>query len=153
MKTGEISITRRIEFDAGHRVPDHQSQCRNIHGHRYALEVEVVGRVVNEPGNPENGMIVDFGQLKELMNQEIVEPWDHALLVARTDKVLIDACSAIPNHKTVILDDVPTVERLAQIAANKLGAAIKARYGAAVHLAKLRLYETPNCWADASVAE
>ncbi|MDP2056292.1 MAG: 6-carboxytetrahydropterin synthase, partial [Thiobacillus sp.] len=32
-------ITRRLEFDAGHRIPNHASQCRHLHGHRYALEI------------------------------------------------------------------------------------------------------------------
>lgn len=149
MTTNSISITRRVEFDAGHRVPDHQGQCRNLHGHRYALEVTVVGQVRQEPGNPENGMVTDFGQLKDIMINEIVQPWDHALLVSKTDNAVLEAIKAIPNHKTVILDVVPTVENLVVVASQKLAAALSKKYSGSVSLQKVRLYETPNCWSDA----
>ena len=38
-----LTITKRLEFDAGHRIPQHKSQCRNLHGHRYALEITLEG--------------------------------------------------------------------------------------------------------------
>lgn len=148
MNTKKISITRRIEFDAGHRVPDHQGQCRNLHGHRYAIEITVSGAVHQEPGNPENGMVTDFGQLKEILVSEIVDPWDHAFLVAKSDKAVLELIKAIPNHKTVVLDSVPTVENLVAVASQKLRAAFQKRFGDAVTLEMVRLYETPNCWAD-----
>ena len=53
-----ISITRRLEFDAGHRIPDHRSQCRNLHGHRYVLEITLCGDVVQAPGESDNGMLM-----------------------------------------------------------------------------------------------
>ena len=51
-----VSVTRKLEFDAGHRIPDHRSQCRNLHGHRYVLEVTLAGDIVNSPGASDNGM-------------------------------------------------------------------------------------------------
>lgn len=143
-----IQITRRIEFDAGHRIPDHRSQCRNLHGHRYALEVTVSGEVKNRPGDPENGMVIDFGALKDIVKFEVADPWDHAFLVYREDRVVMDLLAAIPGHKTVVLDVTPTAENLAREAARRIEAALAARYGTAVKLERLRLYETPNCWAD-----
>jgi 6-pyruvoyltetrahydropterin/6-carboxytetrahydropterin synthase len=41
-----LTITRKLEFDAGHRIPDHNSQCRNLHGHRYTLLITLTGDVV-----------------------------------------------------------------------------------------------------------
>jgi 6-pyruvoyltetrahydropterin/6-carboxytetrahydropterin synthase len=149
MKSQTIAITRRVEFDAGHRVPDHHSQCRNLHGHRYALEVTVSGEVRDEPGNPENGMIIDFGALKEVIQTEIANPWDHAFLVCRGDRVVVDFLKSLPEHKTVILDVVPTAENLVAVAAEKIRVALRAKYGNLVTLTNVRLYETPNCWADA----
>ena len=49
-------ITRRLEFDAGHRIPDHRSQCRHLHGHRYVLEITLSGGVIRQEGDPANGM-------------------------------------------------------------------------------------------------
>ena len=75
-----MRITRRLEFDAGHRIPDHRSQCRHLHGHRYAIEITLVGEIIHQPGDPANGMVMDFSQVKDLAKQHLVDEWDHAFL-------------------------------------------------------------------------
>ena len=55
-----MRITRRLEFDAGHRIPNHDSRCRHLHGHRYAIEVTVSGDIVTAEGDAEQGMVTDF---------------------------------------------------------------------------------------------
>jgi hypothetical protein len=47
-------ITRRLDFDAGHRIPDHASQCKHLHGHRYAIEITLRGRVIDLAGDTAN---------------------------------------------------------------------------------------------------
>ncbi|TAK91829.1 MAG: 6-carboxytetrahydropterin synthase [Burkholderiaceae bacterium] len=148
MKTELLTITRKIEFDAGHRIPDHGSQCRNMHGHRYVLEATVTGEVHQRDGDPENGMVTDFSSLKQLMLESVGNPWDHAFLVYRNDREVLNFLHSLPEHKTVVLDAVPTAENLVRIAAAQLTQALRERYGNAVTLVNLRLYETPNCWAD-----
>src|SRR3569832_1109919 len=76
--TTMLTITRKLEFDAGHRIPDHKSQCRNLHGHRYTLEITLVGAIIEEEGNSVNGMIMDFSDVKALAKQHLVDVWDHA---------------------------------------------------------------------------
>ena len=71
-----MRITRRLEFDAGHRIPNHASQCRHLHGHRYAIEVTVSGEIVAAEGDSEQGMVADFAGIKALLHQHIVEPWE-----------------------------------------------------------------------------
>jgi 6-pyruvoyl tetrahydropterin synthase/QueD family protein len=66
-----LTITRKLEFDAGHRIPDHKSQCRNLHGHRYTLEITLVGAVIDVEGSSDNGMIMDFSDIKSIAK----EPW------------------------------------------------------------------------------
>ena len=143
-----MQITRRLEFDAGHRIPDHQSQCRHLHGHRYALEVTVGGDIIEADGQPNNGMVMDFSEVKAIAKQHVVDIWDHAFLAYRGDKVIVDFLTALPGHKTVLLDRVPTAENLARIAFDILDAAYRDTYGNHLHLEQVRLYETPNCWAD-----
>ena len=63
-----MRITRRLEFDAGHRIPDHASQCRHLHGHRYALEITLSGDIIRADGLPANGMVVDFTKIKDVVN-------------------------------------------------------------------------------------
>ena len=83
-----ITITRKLEFDAGHRIPDHKSQCRNLHGHRYTLELTLVGNVIEQEGNSDNGMIMDFGDIKTLANAHLVDKWDHAFIVYEKDSAV-----------------------------------------------------------------
>ncbi|MDP2804397.1 MAG: 6-carboxytetrahydropterin synthase, partial [Gallionellaceae bacterium] len=55
-----MQITRRLEFDAGHRIPNHNSQCKHLHGHRYAIEITLSGNIIATEGISEQGMVMDF---------------------------------------------------------------------------------------------
>ena len=144
-----MRITRRLEFDAGHRIPDHASQCRHLHGHRYALEVNLSGRIIKAEGEAVNGMVMDFADVKRIANELVVSRWDHAFLAYRGDRPVIDFLASMPGHKTVVLDVVPTAENLAAEAFRILDTAYRDTYGNELRLEQVRLYETPNCWADA----
>lgn len=141
-------ITRRLEFDAGHRIPDHLSQCRHLHGHRYAIEITLKGDVIERDGDSANGMVMDFSEVKSLAKRHLVDAWDHAFLAYSGDRMVVDFLASIPNHKTVVLDRVPTAENLALIAFRILDAVYRDNYGNHLRLERVRLYETPNCWAD-----
>ncbi len=143
-----LTITRKLEFDAGHRIPDHRSQCRNLHGHRYVLEITLEGDLVETEGAPDRGMVMDFADVKSLANQHLVDLWDHAFLVFSGDTQVRCFLETLPGHKTVVIDRIPTVENLAAIAFDILANVYDAHYGVNLRLHKLRLYETPNCWAE-----
>ncbi len=143
-----LTITRKLEFDAGHRIPDHKSQCRNLHGHRYTLEITLVGEVIEQEGNSDNGMIMDFSDVKSLAKQHLVDVWDHAFLVYSGDAAVRDFLASLPGHKTVVIDRIPTVENLARTAFDILKIVFTDRYGTGLRLRKLVLHETPNCWAE-----
>ena len=142
-------ITRRLEFDAGHRIPDHKSQCRHLHGHRYAIEITLSGSVIDRAGDAANGMIMDFSQVKDLANLHLVNQWDHAFLAYAGDSMIVEFLATLPDHKTVLLDRVPTAENLARLAFEILDSVYRDTYGNHLQLQQVRLYETPNCWADA----
>lgn len=142
-------ITRRLEFDAGHRIPDHKSQCRHLHGHRYALEITLGGEIIRRDGDAANGMVMDFSEVKTLAERHLVDAWDHAFLVYVSDTSVVEFLQSMPDHKTVVLDCVPTAENLAQKAFAILDAVYRDSYGNDLRLQQVRLYETPNCWADA----
>src|SRR6478735_1794998 len=137
-----LTITRKLEFDAGHRIPDHKSQCRNLHGHRYTVEITLVGNVIEEEGSSDNGMIMDFSDVKALAKQHLIDVWDHAFLVYRKDEAVFNFLQSLPDHKTVVIDCIPTVENLARTAFDILKAVYKDRYGTGLHLYKLVLHET-----------
>jgi len=148
-----MRITRRLEFDAGHRIPDHQSQCRHLHGHRYAIEITLAGDVIQQSGLPQNGMVMDFSEVKTLAKESVVDAWDHAFLAYRGDKAVVSFLEGLPGHKTVVLDVVPTAENLALLAFEILDRIYRDTYGNHLRLEQVRLYETPNCWADAMRAK
>jgi 6-pyruvoyltetrahydropterin/6-carboxytetrahydropterin synthase len=145
-----LTITRRLEFDAGHRIPNHGGQCWHLHGHRYAIELSVLGPVQATRGQTDDGMVIDFGDIKRIALSHLVEPWDHAFLVAKQDTPLVQFLASLPNHKTVILEDVPTVENLVKFAFTILAPIFAKETKGQLVLHRIRLYETPNCWADYS---
>jgi len=145
-----MRITRRLEFDAGHRIPNHKSQCRHLHGHRYAIEITLSGEIIAAAGASEEGMVMDFGDVKEVAKRQVVDAWDHAFLVYSGDETVMDFLRALPDHKTVVLDVVPTAENLALAAFRLLDPAYRDVYGNRLRLERVRLYETPNNWADAT---
>ncbi len=144
-----MQITRRLEFDAGHRIPHHKSQCRHMHGHRYAIEITLSGAIIEIEGISEQGMVMDFTDVKNIAYTHIAGVWDHAFLVYTGDTQVIDFLKTLPEHKTVALPFIPTAENLAAEAFRILDKAYQDTYGNNLRLEQVRLYETPNNWADA----
>lgn len=143
-----LTITKRLEFDSGHRIPDHQSQCRNLHGHRYVLEITLVGEPVDRPGASDHGMLMDFSDVKRLAKEHLVDRWDHAFIVYEGDRAVLELLEKLPGHKTVVVPRIPTAENLAALAFHTLRPLYVERFGNHLRLKRVRLYETPTCWAD-----
>lgn len=143
-----LTITRQLEFDAGHRIPDHHSQCRNLHGHRYTLHITLRGELVQQEGASDNGMLMDFGDVKTLAQRHVVDVWDHAFIVYEKDTLVRSFLDSLPGHKTVVIDRIPTVENLAQLAFNILQPIYAQQFQRQLALHQITLYETPNCWAQ-----
>lgn len=144
-----MQITTRLEFDAGHRIPCHKSQCKNLHGHRYAIEITLSGDIIKNENASENGMVMDFSDVKAIAKKVLVDVWDHAFLVYQNDVEVLNFLNSLPNHKTVVFPTVPTAENMAAEAFRILNSHYQDTYGNHLKLEKVRLYETPNNWADA----
>ncbi|MDC0127320.1 6-carboxytetrahydropterin synthase QueD [Methylophilaceae bacterium] len=144
-----MEITTKLEFDAGHRIPHHKSSCKNLHGHRYALEVTIKGQVISDKSSLDFGMVMDFKDAKELIKKTIVEEWDHSFIVYKDDTVVLKFLESLDDHKTVIFPLVPTAENMALVAMEKLRISFDEEFGSLIKPFKVRLYETPNNWADA----
>lgn len=144
-------IRRRIEIDAAHRVPDHQSKCFHIHGHRYVIEAECRGQL--QPEGEQKGMVLDFGFLKEIMMEEIHDPCDHGIIVYNEDSVLMEQLNIHPNKllpammKVFWVDAVPTAENLARIWFKRMQGRVLERTSQLAHLHCVRVWETPNSLA------
>jgi len=144
-----MDITTRLEFDAGHRIPNHKSNCKNLHGHRYAIEVTVTGPIHDDSKSSDFGMVIDFSDVKKIIKDLVVDRWDHAFIVYQDDKEIVNFLNTLPNHKTVIFPVVPTAENMAAEAYLILSSEFNHRFHHQLKIKQIRIYETPNSWADA----
>lgn len=141
MAVDYFEITREIGIDAAHRVPDHQSKCHNIHGHRYRIEATVKGPLVGQ--GQETGMVMDFGFIKDEMMKAIDEPADHAMILYTNDP-LADKIKVVCG-KLLEVDFVPTAENLAAYWYKQLRDIIHQRTQGSAWLKCITVHETPNC--------
>lgn len=159
-----FEITRRIEIDAGHRIPDHGSKCRNVHGHRYVIEATCKGALA--PAGEQRGMVLDFGFLKDEMVKAIDAPCDHGMILAADDPLLpafmpgefkSEVATAMAEHgflqcfgpmgKLYVIPDVPTAECLARHWFGRLKQQVWERSEKQATLMRITVWETPNCSA------
>ncbi|MCL1968435.1 MAG: 6-carboxytetrahydropterin synthase [Bacteroidetes bacterium] len=139
-----LRLTRVFHFDMAHVLLNYPGKCKNIHGHTYKLEVTVKGAPCIEETSPKKGMLIDFSDFKNLINNEIINFWDHALMIHRdTDPILL---SALKNNyeKIIIVPFQPTTENMIC----ELAAIIKKILPSDLQLFSLRLYETENSFAE-----
>ena len=142
-------IRRWVETDTGHRVPNHNSKCRHMHGHRYRWEAELEGDVVVKKGVSEEGMLMDFSDVSSILNTVIHDVVDHAFLVFEEDVEAIHALSMLGNeHRTVVMPFIPTAENLAKWAFDHVAPLIRSSYGTSLFLRAFHVRETPKSWAS-----
>ena len=100
-----MEITTRMEFDSGHRIPNHKSVCKNLHGHRYAIEVTVKGEIGEQIHESDFGMVIDFKDAKHLIKKVIVDEWDHAFIAyEKATKAMKIGPKANQNHDKLSLE-------------------------------------------------
>ncbi len=136
------SVSREIEFDAGHRVPNHKSKCANAHGHRYRMRVTWEGPVVTTTGTSDEGMVVDFGDLKAWLTTYVHDVYDHAFIAYEGDGELIKALVDTGN-RVVVVPFIPTAENLATDSMRLL-ANVTRTNAPLVVVARVELWETPT---------
>lgn len=121
----KISVTKIFTFDSAHNLINYEGKCKRLHGHTYKLEVTV-------KGYPDNrGLVIDFGDLKSIVNEEIIERLDHEYL-------------------NDIFDFNTTCENMVEWMFGKLEAKLKSEK---YYLEKIRLWETPTSFADIERAD
>jgi len=142
-------IRRWVETDTGHRVPNHKSKCRHLHGHRYRWEAELEGEVVIERGVPDEGMLMDFSDVSRILEENIHDVVDHAFVVYEGDENARDALSIMgEGHRTLVVPFVRTAENLARWAFEQVEPHIKSSYGNTLRLRAFHVRETPKSWAS-----
>lgn len=137
-----IRVTKEFRFEGAHALQDYDGKCRHIHGHSYSLFVTVMGKPVDSLKHPKSGMVIDFSELKRIVNETIIEPFDHALIL-RNDSALVEEIAEAYSN-VVVVDFQPTCENLAVYFAHT----IKGNLPSDVRLFSVKLYETPTSFVE-----
>lgn len=137
-----IICTRRLEFDAAHRVLRHESKCKYVHGHRYAVEASFRAGELDSLGQ-----VVDFGVVKERLGGWIDREWDHTAILWEEDRPLGEAIAAQTGQRIFYLPYNPTAENLARYLLETVCPSLFREGGLAC--VRIKIWETPNCTAEA----
>lgn len=137
-------VTKQIEWDMGHRVTNHHSKCKNLHGHRYVAEISLEGKLVDVDGDSSQGMVIDFGDIKKTAVKYIHDPLDHSFMLWEKDSVLRKFFKTNPDLKCVVVPFVPTAENIAQWIFIQLDSHFQDTFGTGLKLYSIKLWETPS---------
>jgi len=132
-----MKIAKEFRWEMGHRLPEHFGQCKNIHGHSYKMLVEFDGEL------NEQGMIIDYYDVEKIINP-ILEKLDHAFMVNKDDKVVLEFLEKM-NSKKVIVEFQSTAENICLYLLNEIE---KYPLPKNVNEIKVRVYETEQDYAE-----
>ena len=141
----KIRITKEFSFETGHALYGYDGKCRNVHGHSYHLSVTVLGRPISDTSHVKLGMVIDFGDLKKVVKEEVVDPFDHATVFNKnTPHIELAHELETRGHKVILADYQPTSENMVI----DFAARIRKRLPENLSLHSLKLRETGTAYAE-----
>ena len=142
---GNIRITKQFSFEAGHALYGYDGKCKNLHGHSYHLFVTVIGTPIKDTAYVKFGMVIDFGDLKKIVKEEIVDVFDHTMIFNKNTPHL-DLANDLKEqgHNVILTDYQPTTEMMVIDFAEK----IKSRLPENIKLHSIKLQETATSFAE-----
>lgn len=141
----QIRITKIFSFETGHALYGYDGKCRNVHGHSYKLFVTVIGIPITDSSHVKYGMVIDFSDLKKIVEEEIVDVFDHATVFNKnTPHVELAKELSDRGHNVLLVDYQPTSEMMIIDFSEKL----KNRLPSTIRLHSLRLQETDSSFAE-----
>ena len=106
-----IRVTKEFDFEMAHALDCHDVKCHNIHGHTYGLKVTFVGEPIDAPGMPKDGMVIDFSDIKKIVKHNVVDVFDHALVLRDNSRFLATLNKEI-NPRLMLVSYQPTAEKV-----------------------------------------
>jgi 6-pyruvoyltetrahydropterin/6-carboxytetrahydropterin synthase len=145
----KVRVTKKFTFDMAHALYGYDGPCKNIHGHTYHLSVTLIGTPIQDNGDVKLGMVVDFGDLKKIVKDNILEIYDHALVL--NEDAPYSKSEVISNEfeKVILVPYQPTCENLLLSFVEKL----KPLFSKEMALVSIRLEETPTSFAEWNVGD
>ncbi len=140
-----IRLTKEFSFESAHALDGYDGLCREIHGHSYRLFVTIKGEPSQCESNPKCGMVMDFGDLKRIVNSEIIDRLDHSFVLRNSEQnVELQRVFSAKFEKIVLVEYQPTCENMLADFAERL----RRRLPEGVELHSLRLHETATSYAE-----
>ncbi|MCG8410679.1 MAG: 6-carboxytetrahydropterin synthase [Bacteroidales bacterium] len=140
----KIRVTKEFNFEIAHALWNYDGACANIHGHSYRMFVTVMGEPINDENNPKNGMVIDFGDLKKIVNEQVVNPMDHAITLNKKSAEELNCMDNQIFNKKYITDYQPTCENMIVDFAQK----IQSQLPKHLKLYSIKLHETATSFAE-----
>lgn len=144
MKEPIIRVTKIFRFEAAHALENYDGPCKNIHGHSYELSVTVRGKVIKKNGHPKDGMVMDFKELKAIVEAIILKPFDHSLILNEATLFTLDHPDESMRSKIMLLPFQPSCENLIAYFAEMLKDGLPSQ----CELQALKLSETNTSYAE-----
>ncbi|MDO5759647.1 MAG: 6-carboxytetrahydropterin synthase [Bacteroidota bacterium] len=138
----KIRITKEFHFEMSHCLNNYDGACKNIHGHSYKLFVTLRGEPSKEENSSSYGMVMDFTELKKIVKQNILDIYDHSLVIEKNSP-FICAVKQMDTKKSIV-DFQPTCENLVLHFKRILEDLLPKQ----VDLYKIVLYETASSCAE-----
>jgi 6-pyruvoyltetrahydropterin/6-carboxytetrahydropterin synthase len=139
-----IRITKVFTFDMAHALDGYDGLCKNIHGHTYHLRITLLGEVRNELNHPKNGFVLDFNEIKALVNAGIIHVFDHALVLNKNSELIKKGEIGKFSERIVATAYQPTCENLLMDFKQRIESGLPSK----VELVSVRLDETPTSYAE-----
>jgi len=140
----KVRITKEFHFEMAHALMNYDGKCRNIHGHSYRLFVTIIGEPISEINHVKLGMLMDFGDLKNIVKTQIVDVLDHALLLNAKQPIeelqaamaMFERCEYVnyqPTCENMVIDFAERIQNFLDLS---------------VKLHSIKLYETATSYAE-----
>jgi len=139
-----VRLTKSFTFEMAHALINYNGKCKNIHGHSYKLEVCVIGKPLNINGHASDGLIIDFGDLKRIVNKQVIDTFDHALVMKKDYPNELTTALANNFERILYVGYQPTCENLIADFAEKIKNALPTE--ASLH--HLILHETATAYCE-----
>lgn len=140
-----VRVTKSFNFETAHALYGYDGKCKNIHGHSYKLFVTVKGMPNTDSTDPKFGMVIDFGDIKKVVKANVVDEFDHAILlnVNSPHKELGENLIS-EGHKVIFTPYQPSCENMLLDMVGK----IRPYLPKTVALQSIRLHETETSYAE-----
>jgi len=135
------SVTKSFDFEAGHRLSKHKKKCKYFHGHNYRIEVTLTSKNLNE-----NDMVVDFGDLKKIVN-ELLKPFDHGMILNEKDPYI----NELPDESIILttFETDPTAEAMTKYFFEGVDRGLTSNnIHSTVKVTSVKVWETPTSFAE-----